>query len=369
MYDFLIVGAGFSGAVLAERLANVLGKRVLILDKRNHIGGNAHDYYNDIGILVHKYGPHWFHTNSPEVFEYLSRFTKWRPHFHRVRSFVDGRLVPIPINMDTLNMLYNLGLSSPNEVQQYFDTVKTKIEHPSNAEEAVTSLVGVDLYEKFFKNYTIKQWSTEPRLLAASVTARIPVRTNRDDRYFTDKYQVMPLHGYHKLFENILSSKKIHVMLNTDYREVVGQITFNKMIYTGAIDEYFDFEFGKLKYRTLDFEHENINSMQFQPYQQINYPNDYEFTRIVEWKHATGQIHPLTTITREYSRFAEDTDEKYYPIPMEETRILYEKYYKLTQKHQSTVFVGRLAEYKYYNMDQVVARAFKVFKDISDGNL
>lgn len=362
MFDYLIVGAGFSGAVLAERIATQLNKKILLVDKRNHIGGNAYDYYNEAGILIHKYGPHWFHTNEKAVFDYLSKFTEWRFHFHVVKTYVDGQLLPIPINMDTLNQLYGLNLQGPGDVQAYFDKVKVPIATPKNSEEVVISQVGVDLYNKFFKGYTLKQWEIHPKELAASVTARIPTRTNRDERYFTDTYQCMPKNGYTALFQNMLNHPNISIMLNTNYKDVQSFIPFTKMIYTGPIDSFFDYRFGKLPYRSLRFEHENINQAFYQPVQQVNYPNDYDFTRIVEWKHATGQQSAITTITREYSLLANDATEKYYPIPREENHQLYQLYKQEAEKLNNVIFCGRLADYKYYNMDQVIARALMIFK-------
>ncbi|GAB4379229.1 MAG: UDP-galactopyranose mutase [Calditrichia bacterium] len=362
-YDYLIVGAGFAGCVLAERLATQLDKKILVVEKRNHIGGNAYDYYNEDGLLIHKYGPHWFHTNSKYVFDYLSQFTAWHKHEHRVRSCVEGQLYPIPINMDTINQLYGLNLTRPEEVEAYLNSVREPIDHPSNAEELVLSRVGKDLYEKFFKGYTLNQWGIHPRNLAASVTARIPVRFNRDDRYFTDIYQGLPRHSYTKLFENMLNHKNITVVLNTDYRAVQNDIRFNQMIYTGPIDEFFDSRFGMLPYRSIRFEHQPIDREYFQTFQQINYPNNFDFTRIVEVKHASGQKHPRTVITREYSCDpAENNNEKYYPIPNEANRELYRQYKAEAQKLKNVIFCGRLAEYQYYNMDQVVARALHVFE-------
>jgi UDP-galactopyranose mutase len=362
MYDYLIVGAGFSGAVLAERIATQLNKKVLIVDKRNHIGGNAYDYFNEHGILVHKYGPHWFHTNDKGVFDYLSQFTEWIYHYHRVKTYVDGKLLPIPINMDTLNGLYGLQLSSFDEVADYYQNVKADIGRPANAEEQVLAHVGEDLYNKFFKGYTLKQWEIHPKDLAASVTARIPTRVNRDDRYFTDKYQVMPKHGYTRMFEKILENDNISILLKTDYKELLSTLKFDKLIYTGPIDSFFDYRFGKLPYRSLRFEHETLFQETYQSTQQVNYPNDYDFTRIVEWKHATKQKSHVTTITREYPIQADDSNEKYYPIPREENQLLFEKYQKEAQRLESVIFCGRLADYKYYNMDQVIARALTIFK-------
>jgi UDP-galactopyranose mutase len=362
MFDYLIVGAGYSGSVLAERIATQLNKKVLLVDRRDHIAGNAYDYYNEDGVLMHKYGPHWFHTNDRKVFEYLSKFTEWRFHEHRVKSYVDGRLFTFPINMDTLNELYGFDLTSPEQVQQYYDQVKSEIKNPRNAEEMVVSQVGEDLYNKFFKGYTLKQWEIDPKDLAASVTARIPTRTNKDDRYFTDTYQGVPKQGYTSMFTKMLSNSYISIRLQTDYRDILKEVSFKTLIYTGPIDSYFDYKFGKLPYRSLRFEHETHQQEFYQSNQQINYPNDYGFTRIVEWKHATGQKSDVTTITREYSVLAKNGMEKYYPIPQEDNHKLYGKYKAEADKLENVFFCGRLADYKYYNMDQVVARALMIYE-------
>jgi len=360
MYDYLIVGAGFAGSVLAERLANIALKKVLIIDKRNHIGGNAYDYYDQAGILIHKYGPHIFHTNSKEVFNYLSEFTKWRNYQHRVLANVDGQLLPIPINLNTINSMYGLNLNS-EQLIDFFAAKAEKKKEVLTAEDVVVSVVGRELYEKFFKGYTKKQWDLDPSELNASVTARVPTRTNKDDRYFTDTYQAMPLHGYTKMFEQMLNHPNIHVMLNTDYKDVLGEIGYKELIYTGPIDEFFDFRFGKLPYRSIDFKFESHDVEQFQQTGTINYPNDYAFTRITEFKHLTGQKHHHTSIVYEYPTAEGDP---YYPIPKPDNAVLYLKYHDLAMQMQSTHFVGRLATYKYYNMDQVVAQALTVFKKI-----
>jgi len=234
MFDYLIVGAGFAGSVLAERLAHGSNKKVLICDKRPHIGGNAYDCYNDDGILIHKYGPHIFHTNSKDVFDYLSRFTKWREYQHRVLACVDGMLVPIPINLDTVNKLYGMNLNSL-EVAEFFEKIREKRDVIKTSEDVVINAVGKDLYEKFFRGYTRKQWGLDPSELDASVTSRVPTRTNRDDRYFTDMYQAMPLHGYTRMFENMLDSPNIKVLLNCDYREILRDVHFKEMVYTGPV--------------------------------------------------------------------------------------------------------------------------------------
>jgi UDP-galactopyranose mutase len=361
MFDYLIVGAGFAGSVLAERLARVAGKRVLICDKRPHIAGNAYDHYDDAGVLVHKYGPHIFHTNSRDVYEYLSQFTEWRPYEHRVRASVDGQLLPIPINLDTVNQLYGLNLTS-FQLAEFFASVAEKHDRVRTSEDVIVGKVGRELYEKFFRNYTRKQWDLDPSELDASVTARVPVRTNRDDRYFTDTYQVMPLRGYTRMFENMLDHPNIKILLNTDYREIEEEIPFERMVYTGPIDEFFDYRFGKLPYRSLEFRHETHNVPVFQPAPVVNYPNEHAYTRITEFKYLTGQEHPKTSIVFEFPRAEGDP---YYPVPRPENAELYRKYHALADATPDVHFVGRLATYKYYNMDQVVAQALTVFSRIA----
>ncbi|HZG42108.1 MAG TPA: UDP-galactopyranose mutase [Longimicrobium sp.] len=361
MFDYLIVGAGFAGSVLAERLAAGAGKRVLVVDKRSHIAGNAYDHYDDAGILVHRYGPHIFHTNSREVWDYLGRFTEWRPYEHRVRASVDGMLVPMPINLDTINALYGLSLTA-FEVDEFFKSVAEPVDEIRTSEDVVVSKVGRELYEKFFRNYTRKQWGVDPSELDAQVTARVPTRTSRDDRYFTDTYQAMPLHGYTRMFENMLAHPNVKVMLNTDFREVEGQIPYGEVIYTGPIDEYFDFRFGKLPYRSLTFRHQTLNQERYQPAAVVNYPNEHPYTRITEFKYLTGQEHPKTSIVFEYPG---DEGDPYYPVPRPENAELYRRYRELADEAQGVWFVGRLATYRYYNMDQVVAQALTTYKKIT----
>ncbi len=359
-FDYLIVGAGFAGSVLAERLARELNQRVLIVDKRPHIGGNAYDRYDDHGVLIHPYGPHIFHTNSEDIFEYLSRFTEWRPYQHRVLASVDGQQVPMPINLDTINKLYGLNLTS-FEVEKFFESVAEKKDEIKTSEDVVVSKVGRELYNKFFRGYTRKQWGLDPSELDSSVTARVPTRTNRDDRYFADKFQAMPRHGYTRMFEKMLDHPNIKVMTNTDYREIVDLVPWKHMVYSGPVDAYFGYKFGKLPYRSLRFEHVNVAKEQFQPVGTVNYPNDYGYTRISEFKHITGQEHPTTSVVYEYP--CADGD-PYYPVPRPENAELYRRYEAEAENTPNVTFVGRLATYKYYNMDQVVGQALATFKKL-----
>ena len=364
MFDFLIVGAGFAGSVLAERLARD-GARVLLIDRRAHIGGNAYDTYDDAGIRIHRYGPHIFHTNAAEIYEYLSRFTAWRPYQHRVLASVEGRLVPIPINLDTVNTLFGLDLTS-DQLAAYFASVAEPKERIETAEDAVVSKVGRQLYNTFFRGYTRKQWGVDPAELDAQVTARIPTRTNRDDRYFTDRYQVMPRHGYTRMFERMLDHPSIKLMLNTSYREIADVIPYRELIWTGPIDEFFDYRFGPLPYRSLEFRFETHHTEVFQPVGTVNYPNDYDFTRITEFKHLTGQQHPMTTIVYEYPRAEGDP---YYPVPRPENSERYQAYEALAAETPNVHFAGRLGTYRYYNMDQVVAHALKLWERIRSARL
>ena len=361
MFDYLIVGAGFAGSVIAERLAAGSNKKVLLCDKRSHIGGNAYDHYDDAGILVHRYGPHIFHTNSREVFEYLSRFTEWRPYQHRVRAAVDGQILPIPINLDTINALYGLNLTS-FELDSFFQKVAEPREQIRTSEDVVVSKVGRELYEKFFRNYTRKQWGLDPSELDASVTSRVPTRTNRDDRYFTDTYQAMPLHGYTRMFENMLDHPNIKIMLNCDYRDIENEISFREMIYTGPVDAFFDYRYGKLPYRSLKFKHETHDQPIFQPAPVVNYPNDQLYTRVTEFKYLTGQEHAKTSIVYE---FPQDEGDAYYPVPRKANADIYAKYKALADQTPEVHFLGRLATYKYYNMDQIVGQALTSYAKIS----
>ena len=352
------MGAGFAGAVLAERLAVGSGKRVLLVDRRPHIGGNAYDCYNGDAVLVQAYGPHIFHTNSEQVFAYLSRFTRWRPYEHRVLAQVDGQLLPIPINRTTLNRLYGLDLS-PAEAEAFLVARAEPIDVIRNAADVVLSRVGRELYEKFFRFYTRKQWDVDPEALDKAVTARIPVRFDDDDRYFADRFQMMPRDGFARLFENMLDHPGITRALATDYRDAIRDIRFEKLIHTGPIDEFFDYRFGKLPYRSIELRQVTLDREQFQPVAVVNYPSpDAPYTRITEYKHLTGQRHPKTTVSYEYPCWG---GEPYYPVPSPENAELYRKYRELADALPNVAFVGRLGSYRYYNMDQVVAQALSLY--------
>ena len=361
-FDYLIVGAGFAGSVLAERLAAGLGRRVLLVDRRPHIGGNAYDHHNDDGLLIHRYGPHIFHTNSQQVADYLSRFTKWRPYEHRVLASVDAQLVPIPINRTTVNSLYGLDLDEAG-VAAFLKDRAEPVAEVRTSEDVVVGAVGRELYEKFFRGYTRKQWGLDPSELDKAVTARVPTRTNDDDRYFGDSFQNMPLHGYTRMFENMLDHPNITIMLNADFRDVAREVQYRNLIYSGPVDEYFDYRFGKLPYRSLKFQHETLDQENFQPVGVVNYPGeDVPYTRITEYKHLTGQTHAKTSLTYEFPSAEGDP---YYPVPKPENAELYRKYQELADATPNVHFVGRLATYRYYNMDQVVGQALALFARIA----
>jgi len=361
---FLIIGAGFAGLTLAERLSSQLRAKCTIIEKRGHIGGNAQDEYDAAGVLVQKYGPHYFRTNAPRIVEYLSQFTEWHPVDYKILSYSDGRYWNFPINLNTFEQF--LGRESTSEeFEIWLASKRVPIENPANSEEVIVSQVGWELYEKFFKNYTLKQWKRDPKDLDASVCGRIPIRTNRDDRYLREEFQALPKEGYHRMFERMLeSSPSVELTLNTDYRDVVEKIPHDHLIYTGPIDEYFDFCFGALPYRSLRFENQSFSPEQlqereaisgkpgfWQPAMQVNYPNAEEFTRIVEIKHATGQECANTTIVREYPDDYAPGKEAYYPIPTYESAALYKRYAEKAAELPNVSFVGRLATYRCYNMD------------------
>jgi UDP-galactopyranose mutase len=395
-YDHLIVGAGFSGLVLAERLCTQLGRRCLVIDKRPHIGGNAFDHTDTAGVLIHTYGPHYFRTNSPKIRNYLSQFTEWHPVDYRILSHTHGRYYNFPINLNTFEQI--LGRPSTSaEMESWLAEKRHLIANPANSEEVILSQVGTELYELFFKGYTIKQWRRHPRDLDPSVCGRIPIRTNRDDRYLREDFQALPKHGYTKMFENIIRAcgDKLELRLNTPYREILPYIRFRHLTFTGPIDEFFGHRLGRLPYRSLRFETQSLtpkdlksqtsNSKSaspafpipegfFQPGMQVNYPNDQDFTRIVEIKHATGQQIENTTIVREYPDDFGLGKEPYYPIPAPDTTALYKQYRDLVDTSaalaqvpascccKSISFIGRLATYRYYNMDQVVGMALHEYE-------
>jgi UDP-galactopyranose mutase len=359
VYDYLIVGCGFAGAVCAERLAHH-GKKVIVCDRRPHVGGNAYDGYDAAGVLVHKYGPHIFHTASPRVFEYLSRFTAWRRYEHRVLAHVDGQLVPFPINIDTVNRLYGLDLDAAG-VEAFFAERREPRSRARTSEDAVVGKVGRELYEKFFRNYTRKQWGVDPSELDASVAARVPARADHDDRYFTDAFQAMPRDGYTRMFERMLDHENVTLVLQTDYRDLVAEVRFQEMIYTGPIDAFFDGRYGELPYRSLEFRHVTHDVEQLQPVAVVNYPNEHEYTRVTEFKHLTGQVHPKTSVVYEYPRASGDP---YYPVPRRENAEIYARYKALADATPGVHFVGRLATYRYYNMDQVVAQALALVQGL-----
>ena len=361
-FHTLAVGAGFAGSVLAERLASQAGQRVLVMDKRPHIGGKAYDRYDDAGLLIHPYGPHTSHTNSADVFEYLSRSTQWRPYQHRVLASVNGQLLPIPINLDTVNRLYGLSLTS-FKLDAFFAQHAETVATVRTSEDVVVGCVGGELYNKFFRGYTRKQWGLDPSELDASVTARVPTRTNRDDRYFTDINQAMPLHGYRRLFQNLLAYPDTKVMLNTDYRDILHVLLWKHMVYAGPLDAFFDHKHGRLPYRSLHFEHVTQPAPQgggyLQPVGTVNHPNDHGYTRVKKFKHLTRQRHAASSLVCEYPRAEGDP---HYPVPRPENTTLFRRSETEAEQLSDVSFVGRLANYKHYNMHQVVAQSLTAFK-------
>ncbi len=361
-YDWLVVGAGFAGSVLAERLASQLDQRVLVVDRRPNIGGNEFDERDASGVLVHRYGPHIFHTNAPAVADYLGQFTAWRPYEHRVLANVRGMQVPIPINRTTVNRLFGLELATDDEVAAFYAERAEPVTRAGTSEQVVVGAVGRELYELFFRGYTRKQWGLDPSELDASVTARIPTRTNTDDRYFTDRIQAMPRNGYTAMFERMLDHPNIDVRTGTDFSEVPRR-AWDRVVYTGPVDEYFGRRFGPLPYRSLEFRFETHHVRRVQPVGTVNEPDEaVPYTRTTEFGHLTGEWGDRTTLVREFPRAEGDP---YYPIPRPENAALYERYRTLAEQTQSVVFVGRLATYRYYNMDQVVAQALATFRRIA----
>ena len=361
-FDYLIVGGGFAGSVLAERLASQLDLRVLIIDRRSHIGGNAYDCLDDAGVLIHRYGPHIFHTNAQRVVDYLSQFTEWRSYEHRVLAQVDGQEVPIPINLTTLNKLYGLSLDEAGAAA-FLAARATHLPTIVSSRDVVVSQVGEELYQKFFEGYTRKQWGRDASQLDKMVTARVPTRTNADDRYFQDVFQCMPLHGYTRMFKRMIDHPNITFRPNTDFASVMDTVRYGHLIYCGPVDEYFGHCFGKLPYRSLRFEHQTLDQACLQSVAVVNYPApDVPFTRITEYKHLTGQVHPKTSITHEYPT---DEGDPYYPIPAPENAALYRRYETLAESTPGVTFTGRLGTYRYYNMDQVVAQSLTLFSQLA----
>jgi len=366
--DWLIVGAGFTGCTLAERIATQLNQKVLLIDRRNHVGGNAYDYHDRNGILLHKYGPHIFHTNSKKVWDYLSAFTEWRPYYHHVLAVIDGKKVPVPFNLNSLRQLFPQRYAERMEetlMEEYGFEVKVPIlkmrEHPNAELRTLADFI----YKNVFFGYTVKQWELTPEELDPLVTGRVPVYISRDDRYFQDTYQGMPRYGYSAVFQRMLDNRNIRILLNTDFRELEGLARFNRMVYTGPVDDYFDHIHGYLPYRSLRFEFVTADEERVQEVGTVNYPNDYDFTRITEQKYLSGQKLPVSTLVVEYpQRHVPGQTEPYYPIPREENKEQYNLYLQEVEKLNGTVLLaGRLADYKYYNMDQAVAHALKLFED------
>ncbi len=351
--DILVVGAGFAGSVVARQLAES-GYRVLIIEKRSHIGGNAWDMKDEHGILIHPYGPHIFHTNSEKVLRYLSRFTDWRFYEHRVLAEVGDQQLPLPINRTTINRLYGLNLTEEG-VADFLNEVKEPISAIKTSEDVVLSSVGKDLCDLFFRGYTKKQWGLDLSELSAGVAARIPTRTNDDDRYFTDQYQLMPIDGYGVMFNRMLDHPLISVQCDIDYFEIKNTVQVKHTVYTGSIDAFFSHQYGKLPYRSLSFEHSHIPTCDsYQQVGTVNYPNEHAYTRITEFKKLTGQSASGTSIVKEFPQAEGDP---FYPIPRPENDAIYKKYQTSAEQELNVTFVGRLAEYRYYNMDQVVASA------------
>lgn len=359
-FKYVVIGAGLAGLTMAERIADGLGERVLVIERRGHIGGNIYDSYNEDGILIHNYGPHIFHTNDREVYEYLSGFTRWNDFWHRVLTCVDGNLVPMPITVETINKLYNLNLDC-SQVEEFLRKQAVDIREIKTSKDVALSRVGKDIYEKIFENYTRKQWGIDPAELDTSVISRIPVRLNRDTRYFSDKYQGMPAHGFTKMCEKMAANRNIKLLLNTDYREVIRDIAYDTLIYTGAADEFYDYKHGRLSYRSINFVFETHDKADYQEAPVVNYPNDYDYTRITEYKKLTGQQHSKTTIGKEFP-CAEG--EPYYPFPTGECKAQFALYEEEMRKESKVIFIGRLAEYRYYNMDGVVRRALDTFEQM-----
>jgi UDP-galactopyranose mutase len=366
-YDYLIIGAGYAGSILAERISSQLNKKCLIVEKRSHIAGNAYDYYDNNGILVHKFGPHIFHTNSKKVHDYLSQFTEWQPYIHHVKAVVEGKSVPVPFNLNSLYELFPPKYAEKLEnklLEKYGYGLKIPILKMKETDDNDLKFLADYIYKNVFYGYTVKQWGLKPEELDSSVTARVPVFISRDDRYFQDTYQSMPRYGYTEMFKQILNHKNIHILLNCDYKDIIEDIKFDKIIFTGPIDEYFDFIYGYLPYRSLKFDFVTYNAEIYQKVGQMNFPNNYDYTRITEFKYLSSQKHEKTTVAFEYSQaYESEINEPYYPIPSDDNNLIYQRYKLEAEKLDGKVFfAGRLAEYKYYNMDQTIGVALQMFE-------
>ena len=365
--NYLIVGAGLSASIIAERIANILKKEVLVIDRRNHIGGNIYDYKDKNNIIIHKYGPHAFHTDNKKVWDYLSHFTEWQIYFHKVLAVVDGIKIPLPFNLNSIYKVFPANQASKLEkklIETFGYNVKIPILKLKKIKDKDLQFLANYIYEKVFLGYTIKQWNLKPEELDESVTSRVPVYISRDDRYFQDKYQGIPADGYDKMVENILNNKLIKIELGMDFNKVKNEIKYDYLIYTGSIDEFFDYKFGKLPYRSLEFKIETFKKEYFQEVAQVNYPENYDFTRITEFKHFLSTNLDKTTIAYEFPQdYKDGKNEPYYPIPNRANETLFQKYRIESKKLQNVIFLGRLAEYKYYNMDKIVERALKVFEE------
>lgn len=366
--DWLVVGAGLVGSVLAERLASQQGKKVLVVERRGHLGGNVHDQLDAHGVWIHSYGPHLFHTNSDRVWNYLSQFTGWKTYEHRVLGWIDGQYVPIPFNFTAIERLFpsqKADLLKEQLRANYGEGARVPVLRLLEEDSPELQEFGQYVFDKVYAGYTTKQWGLLPDQLDASVLGRVPVVVGYDDRYFVDRYQALPQGGYTRMIERMLDQPGIEVMLNTDY-ESLEDVTWNRMIYTGPIDAFFGRRFGALPYRSLRFEWKHLDQPQFQPAAQVNYPNDHEYTRVAEYKWITGQEHPGTTLSYEYPVwYVPGENEPYYPVINQENKDLMALYLQEAKKMEGKVyFAGRLADYRYYNMDQAVGRALKLFEEL-----
>ena len=363
----LVVGAGLSGAVVANLLAEKLNEKVLIIDRKDSIAGNIYDYKDEnTNITIHKYGPHIFHTNNKKVWDYLSRFTKWHFFFLKPNAVFEGNVCTIPFNLTTLYEVFSSNMAQRIEeklIQNYGYGVKVPILKLKENEDSDLKFVSGYVYEHMFKNYTTKQWGLTPEEIDPTVTARVPIYISHDNRYFQDKYQGIPLNGYTKMVENILNHPNIEVKLNTDYKDIDEK--FDRVFYSGAIDEYFDYKFGELPYRSLEFDIRTIDKEYYQKAVVTNYPNNYDFTRITEHKYFLDEKSDKTVISIEYpQQFELGKNERYYPISNPQTQALYEKYLQESKKQKGLYFIGRLGDYKYYNMDLAVEKVFEFFEYI-----